>query len=434
MQQMTCEPVRGTSLTILIRIHWIFSILLTALWTPWTIGSQTGRFPKPIMEVEPRIVSWTQAATLRCSAQKGDRCHFYTNESHVPFKTVQFKSMSGICQAQVMWNDVTMSSHNVVLVSCAVEVNVEGAIQFSPRSDGQIFQVIDLTSGLRVDSDVRNVMLEDVARLRCTAKQGSRCRFIAGVGEAVLDTVSFRHGVCQLSVPGRELQRHSQGGTGPVPVRCVVEMELQDGALLTSKPSVSITIEVHGFEEYTTQFTASLTNDATEGSTFSSSAGFTAPALTVDSPNGVHMLLWSVIGGLSALLLMGVLTTLLLTLKQNFSCCKRDPQQVPDTAEASAADSNLTGTDLQNYWGSSPQLVQDLESDACYASVLHPNSSHLPTSEHVHTRAMATQDITVCLYATMKKPTQSTPVYSTVKNQGRMKSTAGCQRTSTAEV
>ncbi|XP_048876157.1 uncharacterized protein LOC125746323 [Brienomyrus brachyistius] len=418
MQQKMHEPVRGTSLTIRIRIHCIYSILLAVLWTPWTTGSQTGRFPKPTMEVEPKIVSWTQLATVRCSAQKGYRCNFYTNESHVPFKTVQFKSLSGICQAQVMWNEVSMSSHNVVIVSCDVEVNVESGIPRSPRSDGQIFQVIDLTSELHVDS-MRDARLGDVARLRCTAKQGTRCQFIAGVGEAVLDTVLFRHGVCQLSVPGRELLRHSQGGIGPVPVRCVVELELRDGALRTSKPSAAITIEVHDFEEYTTQFTASLKYDATEASTFSDTVSVTAPAITVDSPKGVHMLLWSVIGGLSALFLMGVLITLL-TLKQNFSCCKRNPQQVPDAADASAADSHMTGSDLQNYRGSSPRLVQDLESDVCYASVLHPNSSHFPPSERV---TMETQDVTTCLYATVNKPSRCTPVYSTVREQGGMKST-----------
>lgn len=59
---------------------------------------------------------------------------------HVPFKMFQFKSVWD-CQVQVMWDDATMSSHNVVLVSCDVEVNMEGGILLYPRGDGQIFQV-----------------------------------------------------------------------------------------------------------------------------------------------------------------------------------------------------------------------------------------------------------------------------------------------------
>ncbi|XP_069036774.1 uncharacterized protein [Lepisosteus oculatus] len=83
--------------------------------------------------------------TIRCEARRGTRCHFYTDESRAPFRTVPFREEFKVCLLTVTgWELQGQRSKGTgtdVLMSCAAELTTEGRTVFSLSSRSIRIQV-----------------------------------------------------------------------------------------------------------------------------------------------------------------------------------------------------------------------------------------------------------------------------------------------------
>ncbi|XP_066568632.1 uncharacterized protein LOC136758286 isoform X2 [Amia ocellicauda] len=205
----------------------------------------------PHLQVDSEHVYKEQQVQIRCNTENGSHCHFYTDQSEVPFRSEKCRFKA--CLITVFGGELLEKradqSRAEVLLSCAVELMMEGKNVSSQRSEKIKIEVSDKFRRLQIHVDPARVTAEQKARIRCEADRGTRCHFYINQ-----DTVSFRSEpyrlkACVLSVSGRQLLRErGRSPSAEVSVSCAVELETRSEAIISQR-SEEISIKVEGLVE-----------------------------------------------------------------------------------------------------------------------------------------------------------------------------------------
>ncbi|XP_069042076.1 uncharacterized protein [Lepisosteus oculatus] len=99
--------------------------------------------------VDTEHIRKEKIVTIRCETRRGTRCHFYTDESRAPFRTVPFREEFKVCLLTVTgWELLGQRSKGTgtdVFLSCAAELTTEGRTVFSLSSRSIRIQVENYT-------------------------------------------------------------------------------------------------------------------------------------------------------------------------------------------------------------------------------------------------------------------------------------------------
>ncbi|XP_015198019.1 uncharacterized protein [Lepisosteus oculatus] len=111
------------------------------------------------IQVDLKHIDKEERVTVRCEAERGTHCHFYTDLSNAPFRTVPFREKYKVCFLTVSGRELLKGrgsgTSTEVFVSCAVEV-----VRAGDRVTSQRSEII----GIRVDG------VPDVTESHITAK------------------------------------------------------------------------------------------------------------------------------------------------------------------------------------------------------------------------------------------------------------------------
>ncbi|XP_066568637.1 uncharacterized protein LOC136758290 [Amia ocellicauda] len=213
-----------------------------------------GPLGSPQILVSTQRIATADEVKIRCEAERGTRCHFYTDQSEVPFRSETVREEYKTYQISVfgmeLLEDRALQDKAEVLVSCAVELMEDGHNITSQRSEGQKIEVVDTFGSVCVEVSHKHIKKEQNIRIRCESDKGTRCHFYTDPSETPFRSVPYRSNVCQLTVSGRELLAEGahQGQAGTeivVSVSCVVELVIER-TIIPSQRSNKVTIEVEG--------------------------------------------------------------------------------------------------------------------------------------------------------------------------------------------
>ncbi|XP_066568672.1 uncharacterized protein LOC136758326 [Amia ocellicauda] len=184
------------------------------------------------IQVDPARVTAEQKARIRCEADRGTRCHFYTDQSEVPFRSEPYIEKYKICVLSVSGRELLRergrSPRAEMSVSCAVELETRSEAVISQRSEEISIEVEGLVES-EEPTTTCEALEEDQIYQSVMSNKGSLCHFYTDGSQVPFRSVPFRteYQHCHLSVSAEELleERGSQLRT-EVSVSCAVELTM----------------------------------------------------------------------------------------------------------------------------------------------------------------------------------------------------------------
>ncbi|XP_069036732.1 uncharacterized protein [Lepisosteus oculatus] len=228
----------------------------------------------PLLKVEPEHIDMEDFVRLRCEAERGEQCHFYTDQSPEPFRTVL--NRFNVCQLSATGRELLENKTHVhtteVFLSCAAEMIVGNQRVISEQSEVKKVEVVVNFGQLHLQVDPKHISTEDDVKVRCEVEKGTRCHFYMGQSDVPFRSELYRreYRVCLLTVSGRELLQEMGNRTrAEVSLSCAVELDIK-GQSVSSHHSESIRIKVEGLKisDIEVPITTSVTNSGV--STFES--------------------------------------------------------------------------------------------------------------------------------------------------------------------
>ncbi|XP_066568635.1 uncharacterized protein LOC136758287 [Amia ocellicauda] len=327
----------------------------------------------PHLQVDSEHVYKEQQVQIRCNTENGSHCHFYTDQSEVPFRSEKRRFKA--CLITVFGGELLEKradqSRAEVFLSCAVELMMEGKNISSQRSEKIKIEVSDKFRRLQIHVDPARVTAEQKARIRCEADRGTRCHFYINQDTVSFRSEPYRFKVCVLSVSGRELLR--ERGRSPraeVSVSCAVELETRSEAIISQR-SEEISIKVEGLVE------SEDTTYVSDSDVSETEAGHFPPSL-----------FWGAAAGLLLIMTAAVLTCFVKH-KRGRPVREHRDQQHGNHSFESCLYSTITAAPQQ------PEThLQEDDNRVCYTTVIHTGSPRNSVLQ-MHDKAV---------YATVMKP------------------------------
>ncbi|XP_066568673.1 uncharacterized protein LOC136758328 [Amia ocellicauda] len=207
------------------------------------------------IEAVQKLFNIEDSVVFRCQSNKGSLCHFYTDGSQVPFRSVPFRTEYQHCHISVSAEELLgergSQLRTEVSVSCAVELTMDGEPNIVHYSDTVTVEIADRFSKFgrpRVEVDPQLVNEDDLIRVLCLAGTGMRCFFYNGNNKMPFNAVVFNETskACSLTVLGKDLpsERH-RGNSSETLLSCAVEAKLGESTV-KSRRSESVKVEVVG--------------------------------------------------------------------------------------------------------------------------------------------------------------------------------------------
>ncbi|XP_069042356.1 uncharacterized protein [Lepisosteus oculatus] len=115
------------------------------------------KFGRLRIDMDLKRINADQNATIRCEAERGTRCHFYTDESEAPFKSVPFREQYKVCFLTLSGKELLgqrgTGNKTEVVLSCAVELGTLGQTSTSQRSKSITVEVEGLPKSNITDTE-----------------------------------------------------------------------------------------------------------------------------------------------------------------------------------------------------------------------------------------------------------------------------------------
>ncbi|XP_069036700.1 uncharacterized protein [Lepisosteus oculatus] len=315
----------------------------------------------PQIIVDPEQINKGDDVKLRCEAERGIRCHFYTNQSSDPFRSVNYKS--GVCQFSMSGKELMEKSAHQdkaeVFLSCSIERMKQDQVVESPRSGMKKLEVNDKFGNLHVRAESEHIHKDKLAKFRCEADRASRCFFYieSNPRPFISEVYRKKYKVCVLNMSGRDLLRHrGTGNSNEFSLSCSVELETEGQNIISQKSnSIKIKVEdVEGIEELTNPYPTQSVRDS-----YITSAEPRQPD---------NHLIWIVSGGLLFLVAAIVLTFCFFKHKRNKGDSRR-------ASEQHGNNSNCAVYETINKEHQTSMLGEE-ESFVFYATVKHDKYPH----------------------------------------------------------
>ncbi|XP_069036754.1 uncharacterized protein [Lepisosteus oculatus] len=313
----------------------------------------------PLLKVEPEHINMEDFVRLRCEAERGEQCHFYTDQSPEPFRTVL--NRFNVCQLSATGRELLENKTHVhtteVFLSCAAEMIVGNQRVISEQSEVKKVEVVVNFGQLHLQVDPKHISTEDDVKVRCEVEKGTRCHFYMGQSDVPFRSELYRreYRVCLLTVSGRELLQEMGNRTrAEVSLSCAVELDIK-GQSVSSHHSESIRIKVEDSRISTSGSTVTTSNSVTTG--IGQHLKFILPVAVV-----LFLLMSAAILGFHTL-----------KHKRNKPDSKSDLEEHRNNSSELAVYATVNKEQPQT-----AMQLEDVDTDVCYATVKqskHPNKS-----------------------------------------------------------
>ncbi|XP_069042075.1 uncharacterized protein [Lepisosteus oculatus] len=125
---------------------------ITSQCSEWIRLKVDVQFGSLRIDMDLKRINTDQNATIRCEAERGTRCHFYTDKSKAPFRSVPFREQYKVCSLTVSGKELLgqrgAGIRTDVVLSCAVELVTLGQTSTSQRSESITVEVEGLENNV----------------------------------------------------------------------------------------------------------------------------------------------------------------------------------------------------------------------------------------------------------------------------------------------